>query len=155
MKTLITYFSWSGNTKKIVEAVNKNFNFDVARIERKLAYSDDYNTCAYVEAKEEVEKKIHPQIKDLDIDVNSYDQILLFFPIWWYTFPMPVATFVEEKLKDFNGKVVVFANSYTNDPQYMVNSMRDLKNINSKVNFTQGLFNKSEKEHLDFIKTLV
>ena len=28
MKTLIAYFSWSGNTERIVEGVNKQFNFD-------------------------------------------------------------------------------------------------------------------------------
>ena len=55
MKTLIIYFSWSNNTKRLVESVNREFNFDVVRLERKVPYSDDYNTCAYVEAKEEVE----------------------------------------------------------------------------------------------------
>ena len=85
MKNLIVYFSWSNNTKK-------QFGFDVVRIERKKPYSQNYHTCAYVEAKEEVEKHIHPQINALNVDLNAYDKILLFFPIWWYTFPMPIGT---------------------------------------------------------------
>lgn len=153
MKTLIAYFSWSNNTKRLIERVNTEFNYDVVRVEREVPYSEDYNTCAYVEAKEEVEKRLTPEIKSINLDFNSYDKILLFFPIWWYTFPMPIATFIKN-LKGFKGEVVVFANSYTNDPQYMSNSMRDLKNIDDKITFKEGLFNKDAKSHVEFIKSL-
>ncbi len=153
MKTLIVYFSYSGNTKRLIETINKQFNFDVVRIERKEAYSDDYNTCAYVEAKKEVENHIHPEIKKNNIDFSNYDKILLFFPIWWYTFPMPVGTFIKE-LKGYTGKVIIFANSYTNDPQYMVNSMKDLRAIDSKIDFQEGLFNQNAEKHINFIKNL-
>ncbi len=150
MKNLIVYFSWSGNTDKLVKEVNKSFNFDVVRVERKEPYSSDYNTCAYVEAKEEWEKKIYPPIKDLKIDFAKYDKILLFFPIWWYTFPMPIATFVQH-LKGYKGEVLVFANSYTNDYQYMKNSLKDLKQLDGNLAFKEGLLNKSVKEHIEFV----
>lgn len=151
MKSLIVYFSWSNNTKNLIEQINKEFHFDVVRIERQTPYSEDYNTCAYIEAKEEVEKQICPKIKNVDIDFSKYDNILLFFPIWWYTYPMPIATFIKD-LKDFNGKICVFANSYTNDPQYMKNSTNGLKKLNKNLTFEEGLFNKSVKEHISFIK---
>lgn len=35
MKNLIVYFSWSNNTKNLIETINKQFGFDVVRIERK------------------------------------------------------------------------------------------------------------------------
>ena len=123
MKVLMTYFSWSNNTKKLVEAIDRDLHLDVIRIEREIPYSSDY----------------------------SYDEILLFVPIWWYTIPMPVATFVEENLKGYQGKVILFANSYTNDPQYMVNSLRDLKDVNPDLNIQEGLFNKSVNAHISFI----
>ena len=81
MKNLIVYFSWSNNTKKLVEQIHQKFNFDTVRIERSIPYSRDYNECAYVEAKEEVEKKIHPSIKEVNLDVKGCDNILLLFPI--------------------------------------------------------------------------
>lgn len=152
MKRAIVYFSWSNNTKKLVEEINKTLNLDVYRVERLVPYSEDYNTCAYVEAKEEVDKKILPSIKGMNIEANSYDEILLFFPIWRYTFPMSIATFVKEYLRDFKGKVLIFANSYTNDPQYMVNSLRDLKKLNNGVSFENALFNRTVKEHLEYLK---
>lgn len=153
MKNLIIYFSWSGNTDKLVKEVNKKFGYDVVKIERAVAYSEDYDTCAYVEAKQEWEKHIHPEIVGLDKDVNAYDRILLFYPIWWYTFPMPIATLIE-KLKGFKGEVVMFENSYTIDPQYVENSMKDFKEIDDKIIVKQGLFNKSAKEHIEFIENI-
>lgn len=153
MKSLIVYFSWSNNTKKLVEEVNKSLKYDVLRIERKVPYSKDYNECAYVEAKNEVENRIYPEINDINIDLNNYSQILLFFPIWWYTFPMPIGSFIK-KLSNYNGEVILFANSYTNDIEYMNNSYNDALNLNGNIKFKKGLFNKSANEHIEFIKKL-
>ncbi len=152
MKTLIAYFSWSGNTKKIIEEIDKSAKYDVIRIKRMAPYSSDYNQCAYVEAKEEWEKRALPEIEKINLDVNSYEKILLFFPIWWYTIPMPVGTFVKENLNGYKGEVIVFANSYTNDPKYMVNSFDDLKKLNPGLNLKKGLLNKSIEEHISFIE---
>lgn len=153
MKNLIIYFSYSGNTDKLVRETNKIFNYDVIKIDREIPYSQDYDTCAYVEAKEEWEKNIHPQITGLDIDPNGYDRILLFYPIWWYTFPMPIATLIE-KLRGYKGEIVMFENSYTNDPKYVDNSLSDFKKVDSNIRVKQGLFNKSVESHIKFIKNL-
>ncbi len=153
-KNLIVYFSYSGNTEKLVKETNKNFGFDVKRIERIIPYSQDYDTCAYTEAKDEWEKRVCPEIKKISVDFSGYNNILLFFPIWWYTFPMPVASFVKT-LKGFEGSIYVFANSYTNDAHYMKNSMTDLKNLDNNLNFKEGLFNKPVSSHIDFIKNII
>ena len=153
MKNLIVYFSWSGNTEKLIKDVNKNFNYDVVRIERSIPYSNDYDICAYKEAKEEVLNRIYPEIKKINLDIKNYDNIMLFFPIWWYTFPMPIATFVKS-IQGYLGSVYVFANSYTNDPKYMETSLKELKELDKNINFKQGLFNKSKTEHINFISKI-
>lgn len=155
MKTLIAYFSWSNNTKNLVDSIKKEIpNLDVIRIERLIPYSSDYNECAYHEAKDEVDNNIHPAIKNIEVDLNNYDTILLFYPIWWYTFPLPIATFIE-KLNNYKGKVILFANSYTNDPQYMENSIKDFKAINNNIEVLKGLFNKSLNKHIQYIKNQI
>lgn len=152
MKKAIFYFSWSNNTRKLVQGIQKEIpDIDVYRIERKVPYSSDYEECAYHQAKEEAEKNIHPEIRELKADFSQYDEILLFFPIWWYTFPMPVGTFLL-KHKDYRGKVLLFANSYTNDPQYMQNSLRDAEALAPDVAFKEGLLNRTLKDHIEFIK---
>ena len=52
MNTLIVYFSWSGNTEKIAKDIAKKTGGELFRLERQIPYSEDYNTCAYAEAKE-------------------------------------------------------------------------------------------------------
>ena len=153
MKSLAVYFSYTNKTKTLLEGINKVYNFDTIRIERVIPYSENYDQCAYVEARDEYEQKIYPDIKKIDINVNKYDKILLFFPIWWYTFPMAIGTFVKQ-IKDYKGEIVVFANSHTNDSGYMSDSMRDLRDLAPKIKFKQGLFNRPLAEHIDFIKNI-
>lgn len=153
MKTLLAYFTYSNNTKHLVESIKDTIPMDVIRIERKIPYSKDYDTCAYVEAKKEIEEKIHPSIKEFNIDLNQYDRIFLFFPIWWYTFPMPVATFLDS-LKNYKGEIILFANSYTNDPRYMENSLTDAREIAEEADVKEGLFNKSVLAHIEYLKGL-
>lgn len=151
MKKVIVFFSYSNNTRKLVKAINKEFNYDIKEIERKIPYSNVYDICAYKEAKEEVDKNIHPEIKPLNLNIHEYDEILLFFPIWWYTFPMPIATFIDT-LKGYKGKVILFMNSYTNDYQYVLNSIKDFKKINPSIRVEEGLFNKSIQGHINFLR---
>ena len=51
-----------------------------------------------------------PAIADRDANVSDYDVILIGFPIWWYTVPTIINTFLEAY--DFSGKTIVpFATS--------------------------------------------
>ena len=56
MKTLIAWFSWSGNTRDIAERIARRTRGELFRIDREVPYSTDYSTCAYREAKEEADK---------------------------------------------------------------------------------------------------
>ena len=66
---------------------------------------------------------------------------------------MAIGTFLES-LKGYDGKIILFANSYTNDPQYMVNSLKDAKEIDSNLRLVEGLFNRLASEHINYIKEL-
>ncbi|MGM9874188.1 MAG: flavodoxin [Bacilli bacterium] len=151
MNKVIVYFSYSNNTKQLVKKISEELSIETYRVERVIPYSKVYDTCAYIEAKEEWEKCIYPDIKNIDVDFSKYEKILLFFPIWWYTFPMPVGKFLKQ-LKGYKGEIIFFENSYTNDLNYVYNSLKDAKKIDNNLNIKQGLFNKSIKEHINFIK---
>ena len=64
--------------QKLVEKINEKEKYDVIRIERETPYSDNYDVCAYKKAKEEINMKIYPAIKPMNIDFDRYDKILLF-----------------------------------------------------------------------------
>ena len=52
------------------------------------------------------DKKYRPEIMEKEIDMSSYDEILLGFPIWWYVAPTIINTFLETY--DFSGKRLCF-----------------------------------------------
>lgn len=60
-----------------------------------------------------------------------------------------VATFV--KNLQFDKEVVVFCQSYTNDRANMVTSFSDIKRVNKKIKFKQGLFNANSIMIKEFI----
>ena len=56
------------------------------------------------------DKKFRPEISDIDVSVEQYDEIILGFPIWWYVAPTIMNTFLESY--NFSGKkIVLFATS--------------------------------------------
>lgn len=102
-KVLVTYFSWTGNTKSVAEKIHNQVGGEILPIEPVTPYTGGYNEVAYGIAKEQNEKNVHPPVKA--IDVTGYDVIFVGTPAWWYTMAPPVKTFLEEN--NFEGKTIV------------------------------------------------
>lgn len=102
-KTLIVFYSWGGNTRDIARAIQKKTGADIFEIELVKPYSDDYNTVLR-EAQRDQRAQARPEIKGKVPDMAKYDTILLGYPNWWASIPMPIATFLESY--DFAGKKV-------------------------------------------------
>ena len=142
MKTLIAWFSWSGNTRNIAERIARKTHGELFRIEREIPYSTDYSVCAYREAREEADKQLRPAIKGPLQDIADYDAVIIAFPIWWYTMPAPVKTFLE-RWPDWHGKrLYVFANSYTDDRSQFINAMVAAMECAKGADVRPGLYNK-------------
>lgn len=151
MKTLIAYFSWSGNTEKIALELQKKTGGDIFRIERESPYSEDYETCAMKEAKPEWEGRQRPPVKKPLPDVADYDAVIIAFPVWWYTFPMVIATFLESY--DWQGKkIFVFANSYSDIPTQFDTSIKDTKASTKNADVRPGLYNKQIEKLDDWLR---
>ena len=103
MKTLIVYYSYSGNTKRIAEMIQSKIGGDTARIETVNPYEGDYNSVVE-QGKKEVDSGFAPEIKPMNINMSDYDTIVLGTPVWWYTYAPAVKTFLDEN--DFSGKTV-------------------------------------------------
>lgn len=105
-KTLVAYFSWSGNTKTVAEYIAKKTNADLFRIERVKPYPTEYKPCTE-EADRERKAQERPEIKGRIENFDQYDTIFVGCPVWWYEAPMPVYTFLEKSGYDFSGKTVI------------------------------------------------
>ena len=112
-KRLVAYFSAGGTTKKVAEMIANCANADLIEITPKTPYTERDLNWMDKKSRSSIEmsdKTYRPELLDIDIDMNTYHEIILGFPIWWYVAPAIINTFVESY--DFSGKTVVpFATS--------------------------------------------
>lgn len=109
-RTLVVYFSASGNTKNVAEYIAKATVGDVFEITPKDEYSDadlnwrDENSRVNYEHDNLEARNIELVSSSVD-NWDEYDTVFIGYPIWWGIAAWPVDTFV--KSNDFTGKTVV------------------------------------------------
>ena len=126
MKTLIVYFSATGNTKAAAQKLAKEFNADLYEITPEVPYTSadlDWRDKTSRSTIEMQDKTSRPAIKGKCENIADYDTVWIGFPVWWYTAPTIVNTFIEAH--DLSGKTLnVFATSGGSDVK---DSYNDLK----------------------------
>ena len=108
-KILITYFSWSGTTRKLAEDLKTKLGCDIYEIRAKDTYSTSYGDCAD-RAKTELANNARPALATPAPSLNNYDIIFVGYPIWFDDAPMVIDTFLASA--NLTGKTVIpFATS--------------------------------------------
>ena len=105
--TLIAYFSWGGNTRGIAEEIQRQTGFDLFEIICVTPYSD-VETNTFTQPHYHLMCYNTPYLDKLAAQVEGmerYGTIILGYPNWWASIPMPVATFLESY--DFAGKTIL------------------------------------------------
>lgn len=104
-KTLIVYFSQTGNTEGLADLIHEMSGADIVRLERKIPYSSSSNgPVLYGEALDELRAEAVPELKEYP-DIDQYDTILLGYCNWWSSIPASVRSFLMHD--DFSGKTIV------------------------------------------------
>ncbi len=75
MKKAIVYYSYSGNTKSIVDMIKEKVDVDIFEIKPKEPYSNDYDEVVDL-GQEEVNSNTLREIEDININLDSYDTII-------------------------------------------------------------------------------
>ncbi len=154
-KRLVAFFSASGTTKKIAEMIAQAAKADLYEIMPKQPYTKTDLNWMDKKSRSSVEmsdKKIRPEIADSDAGIDTYDEILLGFPIWWYVAPTIINTFLESF--DFTGKkIILFA---TSGGSGFGNTVRELKPSAPNANIVEGkiLNNVSKQDVENWVKSL-
>ena len=92
-----------GNTEKVARMIAGITGADLFKIEQKVPYAVDYNTCI-AQAKKDLQTKARPELVSIPDSLDQYDEIYLGYPNYWGTMPMAVYTFLETF--DFSGKKI-------------------------------------------------
>lgn len=103
-KILVAYFSWSGNTRGIAEEIARITDADLFEITLVQPYSDDYSEVLR-QAQRDQRNQARPEIAGTVQNFEQYDTVMVGYPNWWASIPMPIASFLESY--DFAGKKVI------------------------------------------------
>ncbi|PNR98002.1 flavodoxin [Petrotoga olearia] len=168
-KTLITYYSREGNnyvngcivnlpvgnTEVAAKMIQKITGGELFCINTIKKYPEDYTETTKV-AQQELRDNARPELSAYLENIDDYEVIILGYPNWWGTMPMPVFTFLEKY--DFAGKAILpFC---THEGSGMGRSESDIKKLcpNSKVlkglAIRGGNVNNSEKDIAHWLKNI-
>lgn len=113
MKTLVAYFSASGETKKLATTLAGVVSGSLFEIVPATPYTDadlDWRDKTSRSTIEMEDTSCRPAIQGVVPDMGQYDTLYIGFPIWWYEAPRIIQTFLESY--DLTGKTVIpFATS--------------------------------------------
>ena len=104
---LILYFSATGTTKALAEKIANASGADICELIPEIAYTSadlNYNSDCRANA-EQQDDSARPRIKELAVNVDNYDTIIIGYPIWWGTLPKVIYTFSESY--DLSGKTIM------------------------------------------------
>lgn len=133
-KILVAYFSWGGNTREIAEQIHRQVGGDLFEIKTVKAYPTDYRPTTDVAKQEQVDNA-RPALATKVPNMADYDVVILGYPNWWGTLPMPLFTFLEAY--DFSGKTILpFC---THEGSEQGRSVTDLKRLCPGATVQDGL----------------
>ena len=138
-KVLVAVFSASGVTenvgREIAEIAGGDF-FEIEPMEKYTSADLNWNNRKSRSSVEMNDKSARPEIKNKVADMDSYDTVIVGFPIWWGVAPRIIETFLESY--DFSGKTILpFC---TSGGSGVGRSDKELhKNVSSDVKWGKGV----------------
>lgn len=105
-KSIVVYFSCTGNTKAVAEIIAEKQGAYIYEIIPEQPYTDedlDYGNRASRSTSEQNDSSSRPAISG-SIDLIGYDTIYVGYPIWWADMPKIMYTFFDAY--DLSGKII-------------------------------------------------
>ena len=137
-KTLVAYFSATGNTKSVAEKIAAIIGADLYEITPAEPYSDDdlnYNDENSRASKEQKDKNVRPEIAGEELNISDYAIIYLGYPIWFGQAPRIMNTFIESQSLE-NRIIFPFCTSASSG---IGESANDLKSSAKTGNWMDGM----------------
>ena len=107
-KVLVAVFSASGVTENVGREIAKIAGgdfFEIEPVEKYTSADLNWNNRKSRSSVEMNDKSARPEIKNKVADMDSYDTVIVGFPIWWGVAPRIIETFLESY--DFSGKTIL------------------------------------------------
>lgn len=105
--TLVIYYSFTGNAKKIANYVKEKKNADILELEPKTPFSSSYDEVVDEWQNNDIKRDV--EIKDVNVDLSKYKNIVLITCTWWYGISPVMKRFLKEY--DLSGKNIITAST--------------------------------------------
>lgn len=151
-KTLIVYFSWSGNTRAVANTIRELTGYDIVEIEVEEPYSSVYNEVT-VRARRELDNDIRPALVTRVENIDEYDTLIVGTPIWSSRLAPPVKSFLA--MYDLAGKKI--APFCTHGGSGTAQSVNNIRSVCPDSEILQSLAisgNRSKSARNDVIRWL-
>lgn len=99
-RVLIAYFSYSGTTRGVAEALSSQIGGDLFEILPQEEY-----TNVYMQSNSEIRRNARPELSGEILNMQDYDIVFVGYPVWWHATPAPVNSFLEGY--DLTGKLII------------------------------------------------
>ncbi len=107
-KVLVAVFSASGVTKLVgreIARISGGDFFEIVPAEKYTSADLNYMNSRSRSSVEMNDPSVRPEIANKVSDMDSYDTVIVGFPIWWGVAPRIIETFLESY--DFSGKTII------------------------------------------------
>lgn len=165
-KTLIAYYSFTGNCKSIVKELQSQIKADAIEIEpleKGLDYAaNNYKLgdalIAAIKKNPKAESS-YPSIKEIKTDLSQYSTIIVVAPIWWDQMAAPMQTFLFKNGKTLAGKNIgLIISSYSSGISGAENDAKRLipegKFLKKSLWFTNSDLPKRKSMISEWLKTV-
>lgn len=145
-KTLITYFSRTGNTKVVAEMINERVGGDLIPIQTQDPEPTDYRKQVDTNMQEEL-NNVLPELKTVIPNFHEYDRIFIGTPTWNMSLPQAVVAFLNRY--DFSGKTVIPFN--THGPYGAGSTFSQIKAASDGAEVLEGLDLRGGEENVGIL----
>lgn len=136
-KSIVVYFSCTGNTKAVAEIIAEKQGADIYEIVPEQPYTDedlDYGNRSSRSTSEQNDSSSRPAISG-SIDLDGYDTVYVGYPIWWADMPRIMYTFFDTY--DLSGKTI--APFCTSGGSGLSGTPRTIAELEPSASVTAGL----------------
>lgn len=140
-RTLVAYFSRSGNTRVVAGLIQRSLATDVFEIRTASPYPEDYLKTVE-QAGQERDAGYEPELELKISGMQRYDTVLLGFPVWGGTTPPVIRAFLSGH--DLAGKTLI--PFITHGGYGLGNSLKVLSSHAPKARLLEGFVMQADQE---------
>ena len=149
-RTLVVYYSYTGNTKAIVNELTSQIDADVLEIQP-AEEGLDYAANNYALGSQLIQAiknnpndaSSYPAIKAVSVDLTQYNVVIVATPLWWSQMAAPMQTFLFQNGSKLAGKHIgLIVSSYSSSISGVES---DAKRLIPQGDFTSSLWINNAK----------